>query len=98
MVVVVKRDGRTEEYIPEKLIVSLLKNGVSVDDARRIEHEIRSVIEGRKRVSSLELAALALKKLGELGEEYRLSWIYYDINHKRRRTDLDVEKYLRGGG
>ena len=95
---VVKRDGRTEEYIPEKLIVSLIKNGVPVEDARRIESEIRSRLFGRKKISTLELAALALEKIGELGAEYRLSWIYYDINHKRRRTDLEIEKYLRRGG
>ncbi|MEM4034218.1 MAG: ATPase, partial [Sulfolobales archaeon] len=34
MVKVVKRDGREEEFIPEKIVVSVLKTGAPVDIAR----------------------------------------------------------------
>jgi transcriptional repressor NrdR len=34
MVKVLKRDGREEEFIPEKIVVSILKAGAPVDVAR----------------------------------------------------------------
>jgi transcriptional repressor NrdR len=89
-----KRNGFIEEYIPEKIIVSLVKNGVTPKTARSIEAEIRNEITGKHTVSTVELAYHALSRLRKVGKEYYLSWIYYDINHKRRRTDYDIKRIL----
>ncbi|MEM4462518.1 MAG: ATP cone domain-containing protein, partial [Candidatus Bathyarchaeia archaeon] len=43
MITVVKRDGRREEFIPEKIVVSCLKSGASLDSARKIA----KIVEGR---------------------------------------------------
>ncbi len=40
MVKVIKRDGREEEFILEKVIVSILKAGAPVDVARKIARKI----------------------------------------------------------
>ncbi|MEB3825203.1 MAG: hypothetical protein LRS47_00865 [Desulfurococcales archaeon] len=89
-----KRNGSIEEYIPEKLIVSINKNGVPISAAREIERSIRGEVEGKDYVSTLELAYHALTRVRKYGEPYFQSWIYYDINHKRRRTDFEIEKLL----
>ncbi|MCE4607290.1 MAG: ATPase [Desulfurococcales archaeon] len=89
-----KRDGRVEEYIPEKLVVSLIKNGLSPSAARAIENEIRGEIADKHTVSSIELAYHALSRVRKQGETLYQSWIYYDINHKRRRTDYEIKHIL----
>lgn len=33
---VIKKDGRKEEFIPEKIVVSAIKSGASVNKAREI--------------------------------------------------------------
>ena len=92
--VVRKRNGYVEEYIPEKLIVSLIKNGVTANKARAIEADIKREISGKRNVSTIELAYHALVRLRKEGELYYQSWIYYDINHKRRRIDYDIKRIL----
>jgi transcriptional repressor NrdR len=90
-----KRDGSIEEYMPEKIVVSLVKNGISPTAARAIEGDIRKEITGKSTVSTVELAYHALVRLRQEGEAYYMSWIYYDINHKRRRTDYDIKRILK---
>ena len=90
-----KRDGSMEEYIPEKIVVSMIKNGISPTAARAIEKDIRREITGKDTVSTVELAYHALVRLRREGEPYYMSWIYYDINHKRRRTDYDIQRILK---
>jgi hypothetical protein len=42
---VMKRDGRTEEFIPEKIIVSIIKVGAPIDLARQIAKDIQSKVK-----------------------------------------------------
>ncbi|MCE4614682.1 MAG: hypothetical protein F7B60_04045 [Desulfurococcales archaeon] len=92
--VVQKRNGCIEEYIPEKFIVSLIKNGITPSAARAIEADLRKEVTGKRSISTIELAYYALTRLRNKGKPYYQSWIYYDINHKRRRIDYDIKHIL----
>jgi len=44
MVMVTKQDGRSESFIPEKLIVSAIKSGAAPEEARMMARQIESEI------------------------------------------------------
>ncbi|MCJ7634740.1 ATP cone domain-containing protein, partial [Candidatus Bathyarchaeota archaeon] len=58
---VIKRDGRTEEFIPEKIIVSIVKVGAPVDLARQIAKDIQSKV--REKISTAEIRRIVLEDL-----------------------------------
>ncbi|MCC6021661.1 MAG: ATPase [Desulfurococcaceae archaeon] len=92
MVKVVKRDGREEEFIPEKIVVSVLKTGAPVDIARKI----CKVIEGRiyekdlEKIDAKELTKWILELLKKYNEEWYRAWIVFDKYIKRRETEKEL--------
>ncbi|MCS7112812.1 MAG: ATP cone domain-containing protein [Nitrososphaerota archaeon] len=93
MIVVIKRDGRREEFIPEKIVVSCLKSGASIDAARRIA----KIVEGRildgglTEVSAKELTKMVLDLLKRENEEWYRNWIVFDKAVKRRATEEELK-------
>jgi len=94
MIIVEKRDGREEEFIPEKIVVSCLKAGAPVDVARKIA----KIIEGRlleankERVTAKELTKMILELLKKENEEWYRNWIVFDRAVKRRRTEEELKE------
>jgi transcriptional regulator NrdR family protein len=93
MVIVVKRDGRREEFIPEKIVVSCLKSGASIDAARRIAKivEGRILDSGVTEVSARELTRMVLDLLKKENEEWYRNWILFDRAIKRRATEEELK-------
>jgi len=93
MVIVVKRDGRREEFIPEKIVVSCLKSGASIDAARRIAKivEGRILDSGVTEVSARELTKMVLDLLKRENEEWYRNWILFDRAIKRRATEEELK-------
>ncbi len=91
-IVVVKRDGSREEFAPEKIVVSCLKAGATLEAARRIA----KIVEGdllRRRVqeiSTKELMKEVLALLKEENEEWYRNWIVFDRAVKRRATEKEL--------
>ena len=52
MVKVVKRDGRMEEFIPEKIVVSVLKAGAPPDVARMIAKKVECFVLDKENVTA----------------------------------------------
>jgi 2-phosphoglycerate kinase len=90
-----KRDGRLEEFVPEKLVVSALKAGATPEAARKIALIVtaRVLEEGKEEVSAKELTRMMLELLRRENEEWYRNWIVFDRAVKRRRT----EEELKGG-
>ena len=94
MVKVVKRDGKEEEFIPEKVVVSCLKAGATPEAARRIAR----IIEGRildkrlEKITAKELTAWILQLLKRKNEEWYRNWIIFDRAVKRRETEKELKK------
>ena len=93
-IVVVKRDGRREPFIYEKVVVSCLKAGASLDVARKIATRVlaRLIAEERKEVTAKELTRWILEMLRAENEEWYRNWIVFDRAVKRRRTEEELKK------
>ncbi|ACB39906.1 ATP cone domain-containing protein [Pyrobaculum neutrophilum] len=90
MVKVVKRDGRTEEFIPEKIVVSVLKAGAPVDVARKIARKVECAVMERENVTAQELTRMILAELKKANEQWYRNWIVFDQAVKRRRTEEEL--------
>ncbi|MEM4678262.1 MAG: ATP cone domain-containing protein, partial [Acidilobaceae archaeon] len=88
-ITVLKRDGRQEEFIPEKIVVSCIKAGAPPDVARKIAKivEARILESGVNTVEAKELARMILDLLRKENEEWYRNWIIFDRAVKRRKTD-----------
>jgi hypothetical protein len=82
MVLIKKRDGRKEPFIPEKIIVSAIKSGSPPDYARTIAQDIeRSTIDG---ATTQEIKAKVLSMLKLKNPEWERNWMVYDTAVKKR--------------
>ena len=92
-ITVVKRDGSKEPFMYEKVVVSCLKAGATLDAARRIATKVlaRLISEDRKEVTAKELTRWILELLREENEEWYRNWIVFDRAVKRRRTEEELK-------
>ncbi len=81
---VLKRDGREEDFIIEKLIVSMIKAGAPADVARKIAKDIEEELKGREKVTTEELREMVLNRLKKENPEWYENWRVYDRAVKRR--------------
>ncbi len=93
-VVVVKRDGRREPFIYEKVVMSCIKAGAPPEVARKIATKIlaRLIVEDRKEVTARELTRWILELLKQENEEWYHNWIIFDRAVKRRRTEEELKE------
>ena len=82
MVVIKKRDGRKEQFVPEKIIVSAIKSGASPDYVRTIAQDIeRSTKDG---ATTQEIKVKVLSMLKSKNPEWERNWVVYDTAVKKR--------------
>ncbi|MFW9800133.1 MAG: ATP cone domain-containing protein [Candidatus Thorarchaeota archaeon] len=78
-----KRDGSTEAFMPEKVVVSAVKSGASYDTAREIASSLSSRTE--KTIESSEIREYVLTELRSRGASSAAdSWESYDRERKKR--------------
>ncbi|MEZ0394008.1 MAG: ATP cone domain-containing protein [Desulfurococcaceae archaeon] len=84
---VVKRDGRKEEFMPEKIVVSIVKTGAPPEVGRKIA----KIVEGRlleqevSEIATKDLMKMVLELLKKENEEWYRNWIIFDAAVKRRK-------------
>jgi transcriptional regulator NrdR family protein len=88
--VVIKRDGKEEPFIEEKIVVSLLKAGATVDVARRIARKIECQFADAEKVSARDLTRAILTELKRINEQWFTNWIVFDRAVKRRATEKEM--------
>jgi transcriptional regulator NrdR family protein len=93
-IVVIKRDGSKEEFIPEKIVVSCLKAGATLEVARKIAKivEAKLLEQNVKEVTAKDLTRMILELLRKENEEWYRNWIVFDRAIKRRRTEEELAK------
>ncbi|MFE3846343.1 ATP cone domain-containing protein [Thermoplasmatota archaeon] len=84
--IVIKKDGRKEPFIKEKIIVSAVKTGASVEIARKIAEEIEEHPD--ENLKTIWIRKLVLGKLELHNPDWPKKWYNYDKNVKR------IHKYL----
>ncbi len=82
-----KRDGRAEEFIPEKIVVSAAKSGASPQAAREIAAEVEQ--NAGATISTRDIRERVLEGLGRRNPQrrnpqWRENWHVYDTAVKRR--------------
>lgn len=82
MITVSKRDGRREEFIPEKIVTSATKAGAPPEVGREIAERIRS--SAGASISTAEIRERVLDELGRTNPQWRENWEVYDRAVKRR--------------
>ncbi|ARM75061.1 ATP cone domain-containing protein [Acidianus manzaensis] len=92
MAKVIKRDGSEEELIYEKIVVSVLKTGASIDIARKIAFIVIGKIysDNKTKISAKELTSLILGNLKKENEEWYRNWIAFDKIAKKRETEKEL--------
>ena len=93
-IVVIKRDGSREEFIPEKIVVSCLEAGATVEVARKIAKivEAKLLEQNVKEVTAKELTRMILELLKKENEEWYRNWIIFDRAIKRIKTEEELAK------
>jgi len=78
---VIKKDGRKEDFIKEKIVVSALKTGAPADVARTIADKIQK--ETNKDITTSDIRESVLQELHKHNPEWSKRWISYDKGIKR---------------
>ena len=86
---VLKKDGREEEFIPEKIIVSAVKGGAPPELARNIARYIEE--SEQQTIESKEIRERVLEKLRASNPIYEHNWRAHDKATKRL-----YDQYKRG--
>ncbi|MCX8203358.1 MAG: ATP cone domain-containing protein [Nitrososphaeria archaeon] len=92
MVRVQKRDGSEEPFAYEKVVVSCLKAGATLEAARKVAKivEGRLLERGMERITAKELTSWILELLRKENEEWYRNWIIFDKAVKRRDTEKEL--------
>lgn len=81
---VTKRDGSTEEFIPEKIVVSVVKVGVPTDVARQIAKEVQNKL--KEKASTAEIRKIVLEELRKKKPVWEQDWYVYERVVKKKKT------------
>ncbi|RLE62883.1 MAG: ATP-binding protein [Thermoprotei archaeon] len=81
---VLKRDGREEDFIKEKIVISCYKAGAPIDTAREIAEEVGRRV--RERITTDQIREIVLKELEKRNPEWRGNYEFYDALVKGRVT------------
>jgi transcriptional regulator NrdR family protein len=84
VVKIVKRDGKKEDFIPEKIVVSSLKAGAPPEVAREIAKKLEAQIVKMNEMSTAELRKMILDMLAEKNPHWKENWLIYDRAVKKR--------------
>jgi len=80
---VIKKNGKKEPFIKEKIIVSAVKAGASVEIARKIADKIEK--HPQESIKTIWVRKKVLDELEYHNPEWPKRWLNYDENVKRLR-------------
>jgi len=79
--IVVKKDGREEAFIPEKIVAAAVKSGAKPEVARKIAKDIEKI--DKEKIESSEIREEVLKNLRKENPVLEKRWLAYDKSVKR---------------
>ena len=77
----IKKDGREEEFIKEKIVISLIKSGSPPEIGRAIADEVEKITE--EQIKTQVIRKIVLEKLKKRDVDWYKSWVSYDESTKR---------------
>ena len=77
-----KRDGRREDFVVEKVVVSMVKAGAPVEVAREIAGKVEA--EAKEGMATEEIRSVVLGELRRRDPEWERNWLIYDRAVKKR--------------
>jgi transcriptional repressor NrdR len=80
---VMRKDGREEEFVPEKIVVAIVKAGGKVELARVIARDVTSVLSNFEVITTQQIKDEVLKRLQEKDTSTYNSWITYNNQNKK---------------
>ena len=78
---VIKKDGREEEFIKEKIVVSVIKSGSPAEIGRAIADEVEKMTE--EQIRTQVIRKIVLENLKKRDVDWYKSWVGYDESAKR---------------
>ena len=79
--VVIKKDGRKEEFIPEKIVAAAVKSGATPEIARNIAQKVERV--EKEEIETVEIRDIILHELKSVNPDWHRRWLTYDKGVKR---------------
>ncbi|MCD6513252.1 MAG: ATPase [Thermoplasmata archaeon] len=79
--IVVKKDGRKEAFIPEKIVVSAVKSGATPEKAREIAEKVKRI--DKHEIETKEIREVVLSELKKANPVWHERWLNYDKSVKR---------------
>ena len=87
---VIKRDGRKEDFISEKIVVSAIKSNADPKIARKIAKDIeRKIDDGTE---TRKIREMVLEKLASENPDWKENWLIYDKAVKKSSIDDGLYK------
>lgn len=77
-----KRDGRIEPFVPEKIVVSMVKTGAPAGYARKTAQDIGKT--AKNGITSREIKDTVLTRLKSENPAWEKNWAVYDTAVKKR--------------
>jgi len=84
MIMLKKRDGRKEPFVPEKIVVSAIKSGAPPDVARTIAQDIEKM--AKEGITTRDIKIKVLSMLKSKNPEWERNWLVYDTAVKKRSS------------
>ena len=82
MIMIKKRDGRKEPFIPEKIVVSAMNSAHLLTLQERLPGDIERM--AKEGMTTLEIKTKVLAMLKSINPEWERNWLVYDIAVKKR--------------
>jgi hypothetical protein len=79
-----RRNNRSEDFVREKIVVSVVKAGGNVRRARNIARQVERVLARTPGVTTEQIRAEVLNRLRERDARVYRSWLAYDRQNKRK--------------
>jgi transcriptional regulator NrdR family protein len=88
---VVKASGKTEEFLPEKIVLSIYRTGASSAVARKIAAIVTGKVleSGKNKVETKEIARIILRYLKKENEQWYKNWIIFTRKAKAKRKEAE---------
>jgi transcriptional repressor NrdR len=82
VVKILKRDGRSEDFAYEKVVVSCLKSGAPIGAAREIAKNVEAKV--KENMPTPQIKKLVLEALKAKNPDWERNWSLYDRAVKKR--------------
>lgn len=79
---IVRRDGTTEDFIREKIVVAVIRAGGRLEMARGIAQDVESALASSKKVTTDQVRTEVQNRLKAKDAAVYKSWMSYDKDNR----------------